>query len=180
MTPPIITPSDLHAQSLAGKPILLIDVRTPAEFRNARVPFAINIPLDQLDPAALKAGHADPNQPIYVICQSGGRAAQACSKLLAANLTPINVQGGTLAWLHANLPVTREQSTISLERQVRIAAGSLVLLGVILALTVHPWFIALSGFVGAGLVFAGVTDTCGMGILLAKMPWNQSRANRDS
>src|SRR5208282_4038589 len=84
------------------------------------------------------------------------------------------VAGGTLAWEDAGLPVVCSASTvISLERQVRIAAGLLVLAGVLLARFVHPWFIGLSAFVGAGLVFAGITDYCGMGLLLAKLPWNQ-------
>ena len=78
-----------------------------------------------------------------------------------------------MAWEQAGLPMRRGPKAVSLERQVRIAAGSLVLLGAVLALTVHPWFALLSAFVGAGLVFSGVTDTCGMGMLLARMPWNQ-------
>jgi len=85
----------------------------------------------------------------------------------------VNVEGGTLAWDQAGLPVTRGKKMMSLERQVRIAAGSLVLIGVVLAWMVHPYLIRLSAFVGAGLVFAGITDTCGMGMLLARMPWNQ-------
>ena len=83
------------------------------------------------------------------------------------------MEGGTLAWGDAGLPLERGRiSMISLERQVRIAAGSLVLIGLILGYFVTPWFIALSAFVGAGLVFAGITDYCGMGLLLAKLPWN--------
>ena len=85
----------------------------------------------------------------------------------------VNVEGGTLACVEAGLPVVRGKKAISLERQVRIAAGSLVLLGVLLGWFVHPAFIGLSAFVGAGLVFAGITDTCGMGMMLARMPWNQ-------
>jgi rhodanese-related sulfurtransferase len=85
----------------------------------------------------------------------------------------VNVEGGTLAWEAAGLPVVRGQKVISLERQVRIVAGFLVLVGALLAMTVHPYFAGLSAFVGAGLMFAGITDTCGMGMLLARMPWNQ-------
>jgi rhodanese-related sulfurtransferase len=85
----------------------------------------------------------------------------------------VSVDGGTQAWEAAGLPIVRGQKTISLERQVRIAAGSLVVLGAVLGYFVHPYFIGLSAFVGAGLVFAGVTDTCGMGMLLARMPWNK-------
>ena len=85
----------------------------------------------------------------------------------------VNIEGGTMACVEAGLPVVRGKKAISLERQVRIAAGSLVLLGAALSF-VHPAFIGLSAFVGAGLVFAGITDTCGMGLILARMPWNQS------
>ncbi len=179
MTLPTISPKDLHARSLSGAPILLIDVRTPAEFRELHAILATNIPLDQLNPAAVAPLRADPDQPLFVICRSGSRGSQACEKLLAAGLTNIiNVEGGTLAWDQAGLPVLRGKATISLERQVRIAAGSFVLLGVLLAVTLHPALIALSGFVGAGLIFAGVTDTCGMGLLLAKMPWNQASCSQ--
>lgn len=85
----------------------------------------------------------------------------------------MSVEGGTLAWEGAGLPVVRGRRVISLERQVRIAAGALVVAGVLLGWLVHPAFLGLSAFVGAGLVFAGVTDTCGMGLLLARMPWNR-------
>jgi rhodanese-related sulfurtransferase len=84
------------------------------------------------------------------------------------------VVGGTLAWTAAGLPVVRgEAKMISLERQVRIAAGALVATGAVLAQVVHPGFIWLSGVVGAGLVFAGITDFCGMGLLIARLPWNR-------
>lgn len=82
-----------------------------------------------------------------------------------------------MAWVEAGLPVDRGTSTvIGLERQVRIAAGAIVLGGVLLAQFVNPALIWLSGFVGAGLIFAGITDWCGMGMLLARMPWNQRGA----
>lgn len=98
----------------------------------------------------------------------------ACDKLLAAGIvSAVNVEGGTMACEAAGLPVVRGKKVMSLERQVRIAAGFLVLLGAVLALTVHPYCVGLSAFVGAGLMFAGITDTCGMGMILARMPWNQ-------
>ncbi len=164
--------SDLHEN---GAAIRLIDVRTPAEFREVHVPFAENRPLESLDPSAVaKACNGDADTAIYVICQKGGRGANACAKLLAAGLDGVtNVEGGTEAWVQAGLPVVRGKKTISLERQVRIAAGSLVLVGAALGYFVHPYWIGLSAIVGAGLMFAGITDTCGMGMLLARMPWNQ-------
>jgi hypothetical protein len=91
----------------------------------------------------------------------------------------LNVEGGTIACENAGLPLARGTKVMSLERQVRIAAGSLVLTGIVLGWLVHPYLIGLSAFVGAGLVFAGVTDTCGMGMLLARMPWN-TRAPKSS
>jgi len=115
------------------------------------------------------------DQTVYVICKSGGRAAKACERFHAAGFTNVaSVEGGTEAWEAAGLPLVRGASRVlSLERQVRIGAGSLVLLGVILGWNVHAAFFGLSAFIGAGLIFAGVTDWCGMGLLLAKAPWNQ-------
>jgi rhodanese-related sulfurtransferase len=168
--------NDLHRQ---GKPIRLVDVRTPSEFTTAHVPFAENQPLESLDPTVFaQACKADPQRAIYVICQKGSRGANACVRLAAAGVQPvINVEGGTSAWEQAGLPVVRGVPSMSLERQVRIAAGSLVLVGLALGYFVHPYFVGLTAFVGAGLVFAGVTDTCGMGMLLARMPWNQVKAS---
>jgi rhodanese-related sulfurtransferase len=169
-----ISPQQLHDIVQAGTKVELIDVRTPVEFREVHVGFARNVPLDQLNPAQIGAGRNGASQPLYVICRSGSRGQQACQKLLAAGLTNVvNVEGGTQAWEQAGLPVVRGQKAISLERQVRIAAGSLVLIGSALGYFVSPYWIGLAAFIGAGLVFAGITDTCGMGLMLAKMPWNQ-------
>lgn len=171
-----ISPQQLSQVVNSGSAVDLIDVRTPAEFREMHVTFARNLPLDQLDAARFAAGRNGASQPLYVICRSGSRGKMACEKFLGAGYTNVvNVEGGTLAWEQAGFPVSRGKKTISLERQVRIAAGSLVLIGAILGVLVSPYWIALSAFVGAGLIFAGVTDTCGMGMLLARMPWNQVR-----
>jgi rhodanese-related sulfurtransferase len=173
MTIATITPQQLAEKS---QPVLLIDVRTPAEFEEIHAVGARSIPLDKLDPLAIRA--ENPEADVYLICRSGGRGKQACEKLLAAGIDrAANVEGGTLAWEQAGLPVVRGRKTMSLERQVRIAAGSLVLIGAGLGAFVHIGFIGLSAFIGAGLVFAGISDTCGMGMLLAKMPWNQRGAN---
>ena len=169
-----ITTQELHEIRQAGRDVMLLDVRTPAEYREAHIAFAQNAPLDRLDPQGTAREFSPPNgQPLYVICQSGGRSKQACEKLSAAGLQVVDVAGGTQAWVNAGLPVVRGQKTVSLERQVRIAAGSLVLFGAVLGYFVHPYFVGLAAFVGAGLIFAGVTDTCGMGMILARMPWNQ-------
>ena len=170
-----IQPRELTEQIQAGRTIELVDVRTPVEFRELHVEFARNLPLDQLDPAkVMQARNGTAAEPLYIVCKSGGRGKQACEKFQQAGFTNVvNVEGGTLACEQAGLPMVRGQKAMSLERQVRIAAGSLVLLGVTLGWFVHPAFFGLSAFVGAGLVFAGITDTCGMGMLLARMPWNQ-------
>lgn len=168
-----ISPLQLYEISQSGRPVELLDVRTPVEFQEVHVAFAENVPLDQLDVSRLTAAR-DASQPLYVICRSGSRGKQACQKLLdAGHSNVVNVEGGTQAWDQAGLPVVRGKQAISLERQVRIAAGLLVLIGSGLAAFVSPYWIGLPAFVGAGLTFAGVTDTCGMGMLLARMPWNR-------
>ncbi len=174
-TIPTITVAELQARRDAGERVELIDVRTPLEFREVHVDFARNVPLDRLDPEKLmRERNGSAGKPLYVICKSGNRARQACEKLRkAGHGNIVNVIGGTQAWDAAGLPVVRGKKAISLERQVRIAAGALVLIGALLAFFVNIHFVWLSAFVGAGLVFAGVTDTCGMALLLARAPWNQ-------
>lgn len=176
----------IHVQELAkrsaqGK-VDVIDVRTPVEYREVHAAVARNVPLDALDPKSLvasKNGSAD--EPLYVICQSGNRSSKACQKFLEAGYTNvISVEGGTKAWDAAGLPVVRGKRAISLERQVRIVAGFLTLLGSVLGYFVDPYWFGLSAFIGAGLMFAGITDTCGMAMLLARMPWNQVKAEEKS
>lgn len=171
-----ISPKQLAEMVQNGRKVELVDVRTPVEFREVHVTFARNVPLDRLDPAQVTSGRKAEGDPLYVICRSGSRGKQACEKIQAAGFqNVVNVEGGTMAWAEAGLPVVRGKKTMSLERQVRIAAGALVFLGSVLGAFVHPYWIGLSAFVGAGLVFAGITDTCGMGMLIARMPWNQVR-----
>ncbi len=169
-----ISPRQLAELCKDGQ-IDLIDVRTPVEYRELHVAAARNVPLDKLNPAAvMETRNGSKDEPLYLICRSGSRGRQACEKFLAAGFANVvNVEGGTLAWAECGLPVVRGKKAISLERQVRIAAGLLVLLGALLGWLVHPALVGLAAFVGAGLVFAGITDTCGMGLLLARMPWNQ-------
>lgn len=169
-----VSPQQVEQLRQDGKKFELIDVRTPAEFRTLHAEPARNYPLDQLHGTTLRelADRAT-RHTLYLICQKGSRGKTACEQLRACGAENIaNVEGGTLAWEAAGLPVVRGKQVMSLERQVRIAAGSLVVIGAALAWFVHPAFVGLSAFVGAGLVFAGITDTCGMGMLLAKMPWN--------
>ena len=166
-----ISPVELLKILATHPDVALFDVRTPVEYAEVHVPQARSVPLDELKPGAL---HLQKDQPVYLLCRSGQRATKAAEKFAKEGFSqPIVVEGGTLAWIAANLPVERSTvKVVSLERQVRIAAGALVFTGVLLARFVNFDFIWLSGFVGAGLVFAGITDFCGMGLLIAKMPWN--------
>lgn len=174
MTARTIDGKQLFAMLQADKTGDLIDVRTPSEFREIHAEGARNIPMERLNPIELVASRQGSSEPIYLLCRSGSRAKQVAEKLLDVGfINAVVVEGGTLAWEQAGLPVARGKKTISLERQVRITAGSLVLLGAALALFIHPYFIGLSAFVGGGLLFAGITDWCGMAMLLARMPWNQ-------
>ncbi len=166
-----IAPPALREQLEKGADVHLIDVRTPMEFQELHVAGAKNVPLDRLDPADYAGGGA---RALYVICRSGSRGQTACKMLTGAGVEGVvNVEGGTLACAEAGLSVVRGKQVMSLERQVRVAAGSLVVIGTLLGALVHPYWLGLPGFVGAGLVFAGITDTCGMGMMLARMPWNQ-------
>jgi len=168
-----ISPQRLYEAVQTGQQVDLIDVRTPAEFREVHIDFARNVPLDRLDAADLAVRRRD-GAPLYVVCRSGSRAKQARDKLLnSGHDNVVSLEGGTTAWEQAGLPVVRGQAAMSLERQVRIAAGLLVLVGSALGFFVHPYWIGLAAFTGAGLTWAGVTDTCGMAMLLARMPWNQ-------
>jgi rhodanese-related sulfurtransferase len=156
---------------------LLLDVRTPAEFEEMHIPGAILHPLSGLQAEEVRR-LAEGKSACILVCRSGARATEAAKKLLSSGLeTPCVLEGGVMAWEAAGYEVARGRKTISLERQVRIAAGTLVLSGVLLGTFVNPLWLVLSGFVGAGLIFAGITDTCGMGMLLARMPWN-SRSGR--
>jgi rhodanese-related sulfurtransferase len=174
-----ISPTMLADLRRKGDKVTLIDVRTPAEYGEVHVDFAHNIPLDRLDAKAVTAlcGAG----PVYFVCKSGNRSQKACEKLLAAGLKDVvSVEGGTAACEAAGMPVVRGRKVMALERQVRIAAGSLVAVGAALAafgpeapVNWQAIGAGLAGFVGCGLVFAGITDTCGMAMLIARMPWNQ-------
>jgi rhodanese-related sulfurtransferase len=174
-----ISPALLADLRRRGEALTLIDVRTPAEFGEVHVDCARNIPLDRLD--AREIATIRGAGPVYFVCKSGGRSQKACEKMLAAGVADVvSVEGGTAACEAAGMPVVRGRKAMSLERQVRIAAGSLVAIGAALAAfgpQDSAWRLigaGLAGFVGCGLVFAGITDTCGMAMLLARMPWNRA------
>ena len=149
----------------------LIDVRTPAEFGAAHAKGATNIPLDKLEPSSLAYCNGN---TVYFICKSGIRAQKAMEKLAQSGFSNmVQVEGGTDAWINAKLPVLKGRKALGLEQQVRLIVGSMALTGAGIVLAGQPLGLALIAFMGAGMVYAGITDTCGMAMVLAKMPWNQ-------
>lgn len=176
MTLQTITPADA-ARLIREQGALLVDVREPDEHARARIPGATNLPLSRLHEAELAV---QDGRPVLFHCRSGARTAGNAAALAGKageTCQAFIVQGGLDAWKAAGLPVAEDRrQPLELMRQVQIAAGSLVVLGVGLGAVVHPGFFALSGFVGAGLVFAGVTGTCGLARVLRMMPWNRGLA----
>jgi rhodanese-related sulfurtransferase len=163
-----ITPVELEKQGINAAQ--WIDVRSASEYAAGHVPGAVNIPMDQVES---RLADLRPDLPLVLICQTGQRARMTAGLLDACRKDATVLEGGTQAWLKAKLPVVVSAKTRwSLERQVRLGAGLLVLAGVVLALLVDPRWLYLSGFIGLGLTFAGLTDFCPMAILLGKMPWN--------
>jgi rhodanese-related sulfurtransferase len=170
-----IHPLELQRRLAEGAPAQLLDVRTPGEFAAAHVPGAKLIPLDDLDPAAFQRQRRSEETPVFVLCQSGGRARKAIEKFEQAGVHGcVLVEGGTQGWMDAGLPVTRGKSNVlPLMRQVQIIAGFISALGAVLALTANPLFAIIPLLIGSGLMFAGISGTCGLALLLAKMPWNR-------
>jgi rhodanese-related sulfurtransferase len=167
----VISPKDLKNE-LEKQAVVLVDVRELSEHAGEHIPGAILVPLSSFDPQKLpEIG----NKQLVLYCQSSNRSSQAGQKLLAAGLKNVmHLQGGLNAWKQLGYPVNiNKNAPISLMRQVQIVAGSLVFTGTLLGAFVCPWFLLISGFVGGGLVFAGVTNTCALGMLLAKLPYNQ-------
>ncbi|MFR9676516.1 rhodanese-like domain-containing protein [Streptomyces sp. TR06-5] len=156
----------------------VIDVRTPGEYASGHVPGALNIPLDELPSALAALRDASARTELLVVCASGARSGQACEKLAAEGIAATTMDGGTDAWSKAGHDVHQPEgarATWGMERQVRFTAGSVVLLGLLLGLLVHPAFQLLSAGIAAGLVFSAVTNTCGMAVMLGKLPHNRPR-----
>jgi rhodanese-related sulfurtransferase len=171
-----ITPRELHRLLAEDRAAELLDVRSPGEFAAAHVPGAKLVPLDDLDSAAFLKQRGADDKPIYVLCQSGGRARKAVEKFQRAGFENcVLVEGGTQAWMDAGLPVIRSESkTLPLMRQVQITVGFVSAMGAALALVSSPWFAVIPLLAGCGLLFAGLTGICGLALLLAKMPWNRA------
>lgn len=170
-----ITPEEA-ARLLRGDAAILVDVREPDEYAREHIEGARNLPLSRLQEAAL----AIPlGKSVVFHCRSGARTGSNAARL-AAKTAPADaliVAGGLDAWKQAGLPVTQDRrQPLELMRQVQITTGSLVLIGVVLGTLVSPWLYGLSAFVGAGLMVAGITGTCGLASLLRLMPWNHGPA----
>lgn len=166
-------------EKLKNGDIHLLDVRETVEFAAGRIAGARLLPLGEIERRSREIDH---EKPIYVICRTGRRSAAAQKKLAELGFkNVINVQGGFEAWKNAELPFEADDNAPwDLERQVRFVAGMFILAGFILSLTVHSYLIGISVFIGAGLTFSAITDTCTMGMILAKMPWNKRQAACDS
>lgn len=153
----------------------VIDVRTKSEYDHQNIPGSTHIPLSEL---SQRLREIPKEEEIYIVCQSGNRSKQACQVLQSAgHKNFINLAGGINGLKKNNSCALQGNGVLPVMRQVMIAAGSLVLLGLLLAYFVHPYFIFISLFVGVGLLFAGLTGYCGMAMLLEKMPWNKSMSN---
>ncbi|MGO9438832.1 MAG: rhodanese-like domain-containing protein [Terracidiphilus sp.] len=157
----------------AGHTAQLVDVRSPTEFASGHLPGAINIPLEQIE---LRTADLHTPAPVVLVCQAGTRARLAQALLTDTGRPLLVLEGGTDAWLKAGYPVVRNTAARwALERQVRLIAGLLVAVGVALSIAVSQWWLILPAFVGCGLAFAGLTNLCLMGEVLARLPWNRTK-----
>ena len=171
--PLVIRPDQLEGILREHPGIRLLDVRTPGEYESVHIRGAYNVPLDTLREHGPDI-RAHVAQPVVLICQSGQRARKAEEALKNAGMPNLHVlDSGVNGWLAAGKPVQRGRERVSLERQVRIVAGTLAATGGLLAVLINPLFGLLAAFIGSGLVFAGVTDTCGMAMVLSRLPYNR-------
>ena len=170
---PLLSPSELATLTAARPDVRVLDVRTPGEFESVHIRGAYNVPLDTLSEHSAEISGV--SAPVILVCQSGGRARRAEAALKAAGMANLHVlEGGMSAWVGAGLPVGGGRRRLSLERQVRILAGALAATGGLLGFLVNPAFALVPAFIGSGLVFAGVTDKCGMALLLSHLPYNRA------
>src|SRR5262249_6442001 len=169
-----VRPADLSSildgGASGGPAPLIVDVRSPIEFEGEHIDGTVNVPLDEL-PGRLR--EVPRGADVVVVCRTGIRATIAAETLARAGRRARVLDGGIHAWRRAGLPLREGRKRLPVDRQVQLIAGSVVLLGVGLGVLVHPWFLGLAAFIGAGLTFAGATGTCGMALLLLKMPWNR-------
>jgi len=174
-----ISPQQLHEAKRRGQYAPVLDVRSAAEYRAGHIPGAQLISIDTLSADALAYAFKRPSlgheETLYISCHTGPRALQAAERLEQAGYTNLTlIEGGTQRWQQLGLPVERCGRALSLERQVQIAIGSLLMLKVFLGFSVHELFFALTAMIGIGLIVAGTTRWCGMARLIAHLPWNRN------
>lgn len=160
---------------LSKNEAIIVDVREPGEYAAMHIAGAKLIPVGTINNDILPELN---NKKLIIHCHSGRRGGTACEKLLTSNpnLDVYNLEGGIIAWEKAGFKIEKsEGGFLSIERQVQITIGSGVLIGLILGYLIHPGFLFLSAFFGGGLLFAGITGSCGLAILMGKMPWNQKK-----
>ena len=169
---PRITPLELEQRLKEGS-VVLIDVREPDEFAREHIPGAKLAPLSRFEQQELSSCHG---KLVVFACRSGNRTAMNAHRFRDAGFEgALELEGGLLGWKQAGLPTKLDRKQpLELMRQVQIGAGSMVLLGLALALALSPWFALISAFAGAGLLMAGVTGFCGMARLLSLAPWNRN------
>lgn len=155
---------------------VLIDVRTHAEYESIHIPGSFNVPQDRLD--SFKDQLSQLKEDVVFICRTGNRAEKACELLTSHGLqSSFVLDGGVKAWEEQGKEVNKGTPTWDMGRQVRFGAGLLVLTGTAIGFFTTPAFYAIPAFVGAGLIYSGVTNSCGMAYVLSKMPWNQRKHN---
>lgn len=174
---PQISPMALRHLLAGDTNVTLIDVRSPAEYRSGHIPGAQLTPLEEIERQRLSSLAADAgsraDNPIYLTCHAGARAEQAAQALYKAGLRHlVLLEGGTEAWQKQGLDLAHCNNALSIERQVQIAVGSLLIVKVFFGFTVHELFFVVGAIIGAGLITAGLTRWCGMARLIARMPWN--------
>ena len=174
-----ISPQQLHEAKRRGQYAPVLDVRSVAEYRAGHIPGAQLIPIDSLSANALAHAFKRPSlgreETLYISCHTGPRALQAAGRLQQAGFDNLSlIEGGTQSWEQLGLPVERCGKALSLERQVQIAVGSLLVLKVFLGFSVHELFFALAAMIGIGLIVAGTTRWCGVARLIAYLPWNRN------
>lgn len=173
LIPVSLQPAKVDELLERGTPLTLLDVRTPAEFESEHIPGSYNVPLDLLSEHAAELHRV--GDPIVLVCRSGNRARQAEQLLRGVGLDRLHVLvDGVQGWSASGLTLNHGQQRWSLERQVRAIAGALVLLGVIGSLLIWQPLVYLAVLVGGGLLFAGITDSCLMGMLLMRLPYNRA------
>ncbi len=157
---------------------LYVDVRTPHEFETVHIAGSKNFPLPDLSSRFDELKQVSQHRPIILLCRTQNRVKQAYDFLTSHGVTDCTIlPGGITDWIKEGKPVIRGKQRLSLEGQVRAIAGGLILLGVGLSLTVHWGFLLLPTLVGLGLLHAGLTDSCLMGMLLSRLPYNRTKTS---